>query len=110
MNTQIRFAKVSALVLLAAAAFSARAENTESGGGPIDFGGAATVYVGAPGMGSDGGATPPLAEQDLGTPAIVAISAPNLDFNDGATGDIRMAHAHTATAVAGTEAVTHGTR
>lgn len=91
MYTQSRLAKVSALFLLIAAS-GARAESTESGGGPIDFGPPATVYIGPAGNGSDGGATPPLAQQDLGRPAVVAVTAPNPQYNDGATGDIRLAH------------------
>lgn len=92
MDKKIKLAKASALVLLMVAAFQAHAENTETGGGPIDLGEPATVYVGAPNIGSDGGATPPLSQQDLGPSAIVSIGEPNLQFNDGATGDIRVAH------------------
>jgi hypothetical protein len=110
MNTPIRSARVSALLLLAAAACSAHAENTESGGGPIDFGAPATVYIGAPGLGSDGGATPPLAQQDLGPPALVSITAPSADYNDGATGDIRLARGEKRNAYAAVAPAMRGTR
>lgn len=77
-----RFARIYSFVLLAAAAFKAGADNTESGGGPIDFGGAAAVYIVPPGMGSDGGARLRLSQQDLGKPATVSLSAPSPAYND----------------------------
>lgn len=84
------------------------ADNSETGGGPIDFGGRATIYLGPASAATDGGATPPLAEQDLGAPAVLTISPPDLASNDGATGDIRVAHQAGADRVASSGGVVGG--
>ncbi len=99
-----------AAIVLACAAFTARAENTESGGGPIDFGGRAEIFVGPANAPTDGGSLPPLAQQNLGAPAVVSVAAPNPIYNDGATGDIRVAHRAAETMVAGADRGATGTR
>ena len=92
MNMHIRIAKAAIAVTLAAMAYTAKAESSDSGASPFEPGHPAMVYLSGPEAASDGEATPPLSQQNLGPAAIASISAPNIFSDGGATGDIRLAH------------------
>lgn len=92
MNMYTRIAKAAVAVTLAAMAYTAKAESSDSGASPFEPGHPAMVYLSGPESTSDSGATPPLSQQDLGPAAMVSITAPNNFSDGGATGDIRLAH------------------
>ncbi len=92
MNMYTRIAKVAVAATLAAMAYTAKADGSDSGASPFEPGLPAMVYLSGPEATSDGGATPLLSRQNLGPAAMVSITAPNILSDAGATGDIRLAH------------------
>ncbi len=92
MYMHIRIAKAAVAATLAAMAYTARADGSDSGASPFEPGHPAMVYLSSSDSTSDSGATPPLSQQDLGPAAIASITAPNLLADGEAVGDIRMAH------------------
>lgn len=87
MIKSIKLAQAAAAVAFTLLAVTAKAENSDSGGGPFESGAPAAIYLTGPGDGSESGGTLPLAQRNLGAPAIVSIGAPHDSAYDNGSGD-----------------------